>query len=144
VASQAIGGKAYGTASNVIHDFPESITAYPDLPKRTGCFIATAAYGYYSAPQVMALREFRDRYLLTNALGRAFVRWYYAYGPLGAEYMNSHPWLKPVMRAALMPAIGGALFMTKTSALTKTFVIAVFAGLLILCLALKARKGEQP
>jgi hypothetical protein len=144
VVSQAIGGKTYGTASNVIHDFPESITPYPDLPNKTGCFIATAAYGYYSAPQVMVLREFRDRYLLTNALGKAFVRWYYEYGPIGAEYMNSHPWLKPVVRAALMPAIGGALFMTKTSAITKTFVIAVFAGLLILCVALKTRKGEHP
>jgi len=143
VVSQAIGGKAYGTASNVIHDFPEAITAYPDLPKK-GCFIATAAYGYYSAPQVMVLREFRDQYLLTNALGRAFVRWYYEYGPIGAEYMNSHPWLKPVVRAALMPAIGGALFMTKTSAMTKTFVIALAMGLLILCVALKMRKGEQP
>lgn len=139
-----VGSATESARSNPITEYPDHINAYPDLPNKRGCFIATAAYGYYSAPQVMALRAFRDHYLLTNALGRAFVRWYYEYGPIGAEYMNSHPWLKPVVRAALMPAVGGALFMTRTTAITKTFVLAVFAGLLILCVALKAQKGEQP
>jgi hypothetical protein len=90
---------------------------FPDLPNK-GCFIATAAYGYYSAPQVQALREFRDRYLMTNA-GRAFVALYYRYGLIGAEFANAHAWLKPVVRTVLMPAVGGALFLTRTSLLTK-------------------------
>jgi hypothetical protein len=72
---------------------------------------------------VQALREFRDRYLVTNAPGRAFVDWYYRYGPIGAEFLNIHPWLKPVVRTTLMPAVAGALFMTKTSLLTKTAVL---------------------
>jgi len=124
-----IGTKNYSaTSSAAIYDFPEAIEPYPGLPNK-GCFIATAAYGYYSAPQVQALRAFRDRYLLTNEAGRAFVRWYYRYGPIGAEFINAHAWLKPVVRTALMPAVGGALFMTRTSLLTKAAVL-ILAGIL--------------
>jgi hypothetical protein len=75
------------------------------------------------------LREFRDRYLMTNALGRAFVRWYYQNGPVAAQFINDHPVFKPVVRAALMPAVGGAMFMTRTSISTKTIVF-MFIGLL--------------
>ena len=97
----------------------------PNLPNK-GCFIATAAYGYYDAPQVQALRNFRDRYLETNSAGRAFVRWYYEYGPIGAAALNEHPWLKPAVRTALMPAIGGAFFLTRTSTATQLFVLLLF------------------
>ena len=76
-----------------------------------------------------ALRAFRDQYLMASAPGRAFVEWYYRYGPIGAEFMNAHAWLKPVVRTALMPAVGGALFMTKTSLLTKAAVL-ILAGIL--------------
>lgn len=126
-SSQNIGSPQESVISNVVHDFPEAITPFPNLPNK-GCFIATAAYGYYSAPQVQALREFRDRYLMTNGAGRAFVGWYYHYGPIGAEFINAHAWLKPVVRTALMPAVGGALFMTRTALLTKLIVL-ILAGL---------------
>ena len=140
--NETIGTKAYDlTPSNVINDFPEPITPNPNLPNK-GCFIATAAYGYYSAPQVQALREFRDRYLTTNAAGRAFVRWYYQHGPVGAQFINEHPWLKPVVRTALMPAVGGAMFMTRTSMFTKTIVF-MFVGLLtIIRLRTLQKKGD--
>ncbi len=102
--------------SNLLSDFPEALVPYPNLPNtHSGCFIATAAYGYYSAPQVQALRNFRDRFLLTNGAGRAFVEWYYTYGPAAATWLNEHPQYKPLIRAALLPAIGLALFMTQTS-----------------------------
>ncbi len=112
---------------SVVSDFPEPVSPYPTLPNK-GCFIATAAYGHYSAPQVQALREFRDRYLMSSEAGRAFVAWYYHYGPIGAEYLNSHPWLKPLVRAALLPAIGGSLFLIKTSFIMKAFVLLLIAG----------------
>ena len=41
------------------------------------CFIATAAYGSYLHPHVQSLRNFADEYLLSNALDRALVQWYY-------------------------------------------------------------------
>ncbi len=102
--------------SNVLSDFPEAIVPYPNLPNgHKGCFIATAAYGYYSAPSVQMLRRFRDQYLLTNAAGVAFVEWYYRVSPAAAEYLNAHPAYKPLVRAALLPALGMSLFLLKTS-----------------------------
>ncbi len=127
-ASVVVGTMLESGNSAVVTDFPEAIVPNPNLPNK-GCFIATAAYGYYSAPQVQALRAFRDQYLMASAPGRAFVEWYYRYGPIGAEFINTHAWLKPVVRIALLPAVGGALFMTRTSLLTKLAVL-ILAGIL--------------
>ncbi len=101
------------------------------------CFIATAAYGHYSAPQVQTLRDFRDRYLLTNPPGRAFVGWYYRYGPIGAAFINAHPWCKPLVRLLLLPLIGAAMFLLHTSVLTKGIVM---AGILLVAGSILWRK----
>lgn len=113
-------------SSNMVFGMPDIIIANPNLPNK-GCFIATAAYGYYSAPQVQVLRDFRDRYLLTNRPGKAFVDWYYSYGPIGAAFITAHPWLKPVVRVALMPLITLAFAMLHTSLSAKIGVMLFIA-----------------
>ena len=112
--------------SNILSDFAEATAPFPNL-KSEGCFIATAAYGFYSAPQVQALRDFRDRFLLTNAPGRAFVTWYYHYGPIGAHYINLHPWLKAPVRLALLPLIVAALVLTGSAPLAKSGIVLLVA-----------------
>jgi hypothetical protein len=72
------------------------------------CFIATAAYGSTLAPQVQLLREFRDKYLLTNSAGQVFVRVYYAVSPPVAEVIRSSQVLRAILRAALVPVLGWA------------------------------------
>ncbi len=72
-----------------------------------GCFIATAAYGSYLDPHVYVLRNFRDRYLLTNSLGQAFVDSYYRYSPPVADFISKHETLKIAARWALTPVVGG-------------------------------------
>lgn len=70
-----------------------------------GCFIATAAYGSDMAPQVQVLRDFRDRALLTNAPGRAFVSFYYRHSPALADAIRPHDSVRAVVRAALGPVV---------------------------------------
>lgn len=123
--NQSLGAKIYdATTSNVIHDFPEMITPQPNLPNN-GCFIATAAYGNYSAPEVRLLRKFRDSYLMTNAGGQLFVKWYYRYSPMAADFLDAHAWLKPLVRAALLPVVGLAYLFTSDYSCVGIFAIAL-------------------
>lgn len=127
--SVGIGPVKESALSQQLNDFPEASVAFPDFKAGTGCFIATAAYGSYLAPQVQLLRKFRDGFLLTNAPGRAFVGWYYHYGPYGARFINEHPWLKVPVRLALLPLIALAAFCVCAPP-------ALQAGLLVCALAL--------
>ncbi|MGH7480090.1 MAG: SBBP repeat-containing protein [Candidatus Methylomirabilales bacterium] len=77
-----------------------------------GCFIAVAAFGSPMAPQVQLLREFRDRYLMTNAPGRLFVSGYYRTSPPLARRIADSEVLRAITRAGLIPVIGWvSLFM---------------------------------
>jgi hypothetical protein len=69
------------------------------------CFIATAAYGSSWEPHVIELRDFRDRYLMTNAAGRTFVRFYYRYSPHLADFIGRHDSLRMLARSALTPVV---------------------------------------
>ncbi len=68
-----------------------------------GCFIATAAFGSPFERHVQVFREFRDRRLLTNFAGRAFVRWYYRHSPACAAIISRNRALRCAARTALMP-----------------------------------------
>lgn len=72
-----------------------------------GCFIATAAYGSYLHPHVKSLRDFRDRYLVTNLPGRLFVKAYYAASPPLAGYIMASETRRAVARFALFPVVYG-------------------------------------
>ena len=76
------------------------------------CFIATAAYGTPMANEIWALRRFRDRYLMTNPAGRAFVDAYYAVGPYPAKIIAEHPWLRTTTRIFLTPLVALARHLT--------------------------------
>jgi len=72
---------------------------------KSGCFIATAAYGSYLHPKVALLRAFRDDYLLTNAPGRLFVSLYYRVSPPIADLIARHSLLRGATRLLLAPVI---------------------------------------
>lgn len=69
--------------------------------KFSPCFIATAVYGDVNAPEVLALRRFRDQSLLPYRAGRAFVIAYYKLSPPVANFLKTRPTLAKPVRAAL-------------------------------------------
>ena len=105
-AMQKLGVKnaatSYGSSSSVPanthsnYDSTSSITVAnnlsDDLPnKKEGCYIATAVYGSYDAPEVLTLRRFRDKTLKKSLFGRLFIRLYYILSPPVAKKLkNTH------------------------------------------------------
>ncbi|MBI4691005.1 MAG: right-handed parallel beta-helix repeat-containing protein [Nitrospirae bacterium] len=110
-----LSSKAEGPKSGEKSDYPEESSFFPHLKDTNMCFIATAAYGSGMEPEVMLLRKFRDRFLLTNTVGRVFVSGYYTLSPPIASFIRDHEAIKPVIRCALIPFIWTAKIYLGTS-----------------------------
>ncbi len=113
-AGQTLNNSAEVTASDAVlviglTDGSEIIISDTGSNLLTGgsgnCFIATAAYGSYLEPEVMVLRRFRDKYLLTNEPGRAFVDWYYRNSPEAAARIADNDSARAVVRLLLSPIV---------------------------------------
>jgi len=73
--------------------------------KRGGCFIATAAYGTVMVAEIDTLRDFRDRKLNLNILGKNMVRLYYAVSPPIANVIARSENMRALVRLNLKPII---------------------------------------
>jgi len=72
---------------------------------KSGCFIATAAFGSPVNPHVMTLRHFRDTRLLTNLPGRAFVSFYYLVSPPIAAFISRSQAMRTATCILLLPVV---------------------------------------
>jgi len=96
----------------VVHDAQmceddPALAHYPETTVCTelDCFIATAAYGSPIEPQIKVLREFRDRFLLDNTIGKTFVKLYNTHSPPLADFIARHDNLRKVVRLGLLPMV---------------------------------------
>lgn len=115
-------------------DEPDIDTKSSDGGGGGGCFIATAAFGSGLETHVVLLKEFRDRYLLSNGPGRLFTRLYYKYSPPIAKIIAENEGLKRLTRVTLLPLIGLSFFMLKISL---TLKLVISAGLISIIFAFK-------
>ena len=98
-------GDESNLSGEIVYTVPGASTSSYGSGGGGGCFIATAAFGSYLAPEVVTLREFRDRYLLTNSTGEAFVEWYYRVSPAVAAFISEYDSLKISVRWGLTPLV---------------------------------------
>lgn len=100
--------------------------------KGGGCFIATAAYGTPSHIHLDILRDFRDKYLMSNKIGRILVKIYYTFSPSLANIISRHKALKIFVRIHLVPFVIFSyvlLHISPTAALSMLIFIFVFPRL---------------
>ncbi|MEG4866461.1 MULTISPECIES: CFI-box-CTERM domain-containing protein [unclassified Microcoleus] len=67
----------------------------------SSCFIATAAYSTSTHPDIDTFRNFRDKKLLTNPVGKGLVSLYYKISPSIANYVKKQPVIKSFLRQQL-------------------------------------------
>jgi hypothetical protein len=76
---------------------------------KSGCLIATAAFGTELAPQVQILREIRNNVLLDTNSGTAFMasfnEFYYTFSPAIADLERQSPMFKETVKMTIMPLL---------------------------------------
>jgi len=86
---------------------PRTVPPAPAPTKKSGCFIATAAFGTPLDPRINVLRQFRDDRLMVDPLGRAFVKSYYTLSPPVAHAVSMSETLKRMVRGLIAPMVRG-------------------------------------
>jgi hypothetical protein len=105
----------------------------PPVQPKSGCLIATAAFGSELAPQVQFLREYRDNTIMTTIAGSSFLNAfntvYYSFSPTIADAERTHPLLQETVRAGISPLLG-ILQMAKFSTIENNNLSVILSGIM--------------
>jgi len=74
-------------------------------PAKSGCFIATAAYGTALSPEIDLLRRTRDFHLTKSFLGRTFIKTYETLSPSLAKMIKGKKLPCWIVRQLLKPIL---------------------------------------
>lgn len=66
-----------------------------------GCYIATCVYGSYDCPEVMILREYRDKTLSKSSFGKFFIKIYYSISPTLVKHFGNHRLFKKIWKTII-------------------------------------------
>ncbi len=99
------------------------------------CFISTAAFGSEMASEVQTFRQFRNQFLLSNDLGKYFVKLYYRLSPPVATTISHNEVLRTLTRAILYPFLGFSYV-----ALNYGILVAILSLMIFLILIFQIKK----
>jgi len=110
-----------------------------------GCCACASAYATTDDGRLNIIRQFRDRYLMTNPVGRGVAALYYnVFSPPVAHFINDHPQVKPVARAALTPVIAISTVAVDTTLPEKAAILGFLAlALVVLFVWLRRRRSRR-
>ena len=95
--------------TKVKQEKPSSETSMPTTATKSGCLIATAAFGSEMAPQVQQLRETRDNIVMKTQSGvvfmTAFNSVYYSFAPTVADWERQNPIFKEAVKITITPLL---------------------------------------
>ncbi len=112
---EVLGPPSGSTQPPILPSKPPSTPSSNPIMKTISKFCPlSAAYGSPEAPELYVFRQFRDRFLAKNPIGRAFTELYYTAGPAIVEIMSSYEVLKPAVRYGLAQPV--ALVLNSTVA----------------------------
>lgn len=80
----------------VLRGFLKSVGA-----AKSGCFLATAAFGSTEEQEVQILRTWRDQFLVPNPVGQIVVQLYYRISPPLASWVYRSPGMRRLVRSFL-------------------------------------------
>jgi len=92
---------------NTIKIYEDKIRKYdtsysaPDLPAKSGCYVATSVYGSYDCQQVWILRCYRDSVLAKTWYGCVFIKLYYAVSPTIVRWFGKTDWFYRIFKRIL-------------------------------------------
>jgi curved DNA-binding protein CbpA len=78
-------------------------TAKSNYKSKEGCFIATACFGDYDAPEVKKLREYRDTVLSKTILGRMTIKTYYLISPSLVKIIINNSVIRNILKENFLP-----------------------------------------
>ena len=110
-----------------------------------GCCACASAYAGTDDSNLDIIREFRDSYLMTNPVGRGVAALYYnVFSPPVAHFIDAHPQVKPVARAALTPVIAASTLAVDTTLLEKIAILgAVALACAVLVVLIRRRRSKR-
>lgn len=121
------------------------VTPAPEGGGTSSCCACVSAYASTDDGHLNIIRQFRDRYLMTNPVGRGVAALYYnVFSPPVAHFINDHPAVKPVARVALSPVVAISTVAVDTTLAEK---IAILGSLALVATALvvwaKRRRSKR-
>lgn len=125
-------------AAAFIFSIIDYVYAQESTPERgggaAGCCACASAYAGTDDSNLDIIRQFRDRYLMTNPVGRGVAALYYnVFSPPVAHFIDTHPQVKPLARAVLTPVIAASTVAVDTTLPEK---IAILGAVALACAAL--------